>query len=463
MDNDEFLKKFRGRTEIVGKEGHMGLMNNLHNSIIGNKPKQKNINVKIKKKNTFDNDYRYVASIVKEEFNKNRDFVPQLKNLSVSMKLQNNNTNRNNNINIIKINSNERNNEINNFKKINKSTDNPIKLFKINEQNKNEDKERYNNKINNNNAMIKLPLIVSQTRESEKKYLNKRKLKKNKSFEKNNTFDNNSINNNNNLLRDKSFKKIQKINIIKNTNSNDKQDINNFSNKEEHYNNKIKLPEFNNKNSIYLSSKNLLEQNNSRNNLDIEKRYNDKLTKLQNDLDFIKRQIIKRQENDDLLNINNNIENNTKRNNIYVNNIDNKDQNYNYNNINELNNPYNFNNINNQENNNLKNNKVIKYYDRTNIINNNYKNKDEFYNVLRGKRSFTSSYKKQNLIKLNNKLDIINEEEEDKNTTNKYKFIKKKNFLEVLMEQRLNYQNKIPDDSIFKLNSNSEFEKYFLL
>ena len=155
------------------------------------------------------------------------------------------------------------------------------------------------------------------------------------------------------------------------------------------------------------------------------------------------------------MNINNNIENNTKRNNIYVNNIDNQDQNYNYNNINELNNPYNFNNINNQENNNLKNNKVIKYYDRKNIINNNHIFKDEFSNVLRGKRSLTSWDKKQNLIRLNNKLDIINEEEEDKNTTNKYKFIKKKNFLEVLMEQRLNYQNKIPDDSIFKLNSNS--------
>ena len=30
MDNNSFLNKFKGRTELVGKEGLLGIMNNLH-------------------------------------------------------------------------------------------------------------------------------------------------------------------------------------------------------------------------------------------------------------------------------------------------------------------------------------------------------------------------------------------------------------------------------------------------
>ena len=65
----------------------------------------------------------------------------------------------------------------------------------------------------------------------------------------------------------------------------------------------------------------------------------------------------------------------------------------------------------------------------------------------------------QNIPKIKNKLDIINEENEEDN--NKYitdvKFnnsIDKKenlNSLEILMKQRAHFQNKIPDDSRFKI------------
>ena len=41
MNKNSFLNKFKGRTEIVGKEGLLGIMNNLHMYIIGYpKPKK---------------------------------------------------------------------------------------------------------------------------------------------------------------------------------------------------------------------------------------------------------------------------------------------------------------------------------------------------------------------------------------------------------------------------------------
>ena len=446
MDNDLFLKKFKGRTEILGKDGHMGLMNNLHINIIGYKPKQRNNStVKIKKKQTLDNDYSYVTSVVKEEFNKNMNFIPQLKNLSVSMKLKNNYKNKNNKINIIQINNNKRGNntEIKNIRKINKSMENPIKLFKLEEQNKNVEKENHNkiNKNKNKNTIIKLPLISSQKIESEKKYLNKNiKIIKNNSFENKKNYNINSLSLNvNDLFKQKSEGKIQKITVRNNRINN--HEIN-TSSKEEYVDNKIQLPEYNK--NISLSSRNISNQNNFRSNFDIEKTYNEKLNKLQSDLDYIKKQIKNGQKKNNVFNINNNIESNNRTNNNYVNNINSYSQNYNKQN--------NFPDINNNNINNLKNSYNLNYYGKTNTTNNSYKKDRGFNYEKKEKRAFTSD-KKLNLFGLKNKLDIIEEEDDAQNKiNNNNRQIKNKNFLEILMEQRQYYQNKISDDSLFKLN-----------
>ena len=462
MDNDLFLKKFQGRTEVVGKEGNLGLMNNLHMNIIGYKKKPKDSGIRIKKKRTLDNDYSYVTSVVKEEFNKNIDFVPQLKNLSISMKMQNNDENKNNNLNIKRIKINERNDniEIKNLRKINKSMENPIRLFKFN---KNDEKEKYN-KINNNNLSIKLPVISSRKIESEKKYLNKNiKIIRNNNFEDKKNYNNNNGININDLLKQKSYNKIQKISLRNNRNNN--QEINSYS-KDEYIDNKTKLTEYNKNKNISLSSRNILNRNNLRSNFEIEKAYNDKLNKLQSDLDYIKKQIKKNQQNNNFFNLNNNnIENDNRTNNdyTYINNKDSRNQNYNknslknsyktnINNINDLKNSFNFNSINNNDNNAFGNNKIINfnYYDKTNRLNNNYKKDEIFDSEQKEIRAFTSD-KKQNLFGLNNKLNVIYEESETKDIMNNCRQIDNKNFLEKIMEQRQFYQNKIPDDSRFKL------------
>ena len=93
IDNEKnrkvFLKKFSGQMELVGKEGLLGIMNNLHTNIIGFKPKKirkPKIKIKIKP-------YEYVSSIVAEDFNKNQNFVSQLHKLSIFLKMPKNNRN----------------------------------------------------------------------------------------------------------------------------------------------------------------------------------------------------------------------------------------------------------------------------------------------------------------------------------------------------------------------------------
>jgi len=41
MDNNSFLKKFQGRTELIGKEGLLGVMNNVHINVNDYKYNQK--------------------------------------------------------------------------------------------------------------------------------------------------------------------------------------------------------------------------------------------------------------------------------------------------------------------------------------------------------------------------------------------------------------------------------------
>ena len=428
MDNDKFLKKFQGRTEQVGKEGIIGIMNNLRMNIVGNKEKpKKHLSVRIKRKQYPDNDYSYVSSIVKEEFNKNINFVPQIKNYSLLLKMPNSDQNINATNNRyekanLKLNSNVLKNNIN---KINKSMENPIKLFKFTEQNKTRDKrETIDSKNINNNKEIQLPLIISQKKEPENNIMNKKiPLTKNYSYEKSNMFGP-ILKSNNNMLKVNSYRNIQKI--IINNGLNNKQK-NNFS--QENMNNEIRKQEFNNSNN--LSSGNLINKDNNKNEIDIAKTYNKILNKLDNNyllLDSIKNKINKIQKNNSILDINNNSEHKGVNKNNHIN-----DNNHNNININ------------------LKD---------TNISNRIINNNELFFKEKNGKRSFTSSDSKPKLLGLNNKLDVINEEKDDdkstinvKNNDNKM-LMRKQNFLEILMHQRYMYQNKLPDNSRFKLNSN---------
>ena len=116
MKNELFLKKFKDSCELLGKEGPIGILNHLHNNISGFKPKK----VRIKKpQKKLEADYSYITSIVKEEFNKNKYFIPQLSVLLNQMKYRTNQMIYNNVIKTKEKNHNEeKNNLINNNKNI---------------------------------------------------------------------------------------------------------------------------------------------------------------------------------------------------------------------------------------------------------------------------------------------------------------------------------------------------------
>ena len=405
MDNNSFLRKFKGRTEIIGKTGLLPIMDNLHMNIIGYRPKQKkNLSIKLKNKRILDNDYSYVSSIVKEEFNKNKDFVPQLK-ISTS-----------NNSNLTNI--------------INKnSTKNPLKLYKIVEKDNDEKKviRNINTNIDNRKSM-KLPLINHKDKTIEKNILRKEnKLNVIKSYDKKNAF---TLKNK--FLNQDAPLKIKK-NILKNNRNYRK--INNQQNS------------FDIKKNYSLSSRNIFEKNNSKNDIiNIQNNYNNILNKIKNDfllLDSIKTRINKLQRNNSYLDNKNNIQLIDKKSPYELN-----DYNI-YNNENK--------NISTEKDNNLLNIKInnsLLNKTKNNTIDDN-SNKINYYkemNKLENEEiNFSDNIRK---IGLNEKYKI-REEISNKNiinNINKNNSEKNDNFLEKLMKQRLNYQNKIPDNSIFKIN-----------
>ena len=470
MDNNSFLNKFKGRTEIVGKEGLIGVMNNLHNNIIGYEQKQKiNTPLKFKRNKILDNEYSYIESIVKDEFNKNINFIPQLKSSIISNKVPDNIESQkiiNNNSNIINItNKNEKQNYginsgiKNNIKKFNyKSLENPKRLFKLVDnaymgQNGVINKENLNIKscILKKNKNKKLPIIVSHGINKEKNNLNKNNiLKVNKSYEKNNTFNinlkkqilnQNLYHKNNEDLAEKNIdKKYKKLNTFKEENLN-----------------KNKLSELYIKRNFseIFSSRNILRQKSSIEN--IEKTYNNILNKIKKDftlLDTLKDKINKIQKNNSFINEYKYRENLNKNNYELKNN--------NNNNINNINNINTYNNKNNSKNlninmNNIKDNmKNINNHNQYNNNNNNIINASDLNkNKIEEQKENYLNNCSDNYKKFDIKLEVINEEEDDKNTTNinNIENEKKQNYLEVLMNQRLYYQNnKIPDNSRFKLN-----------
>ena len=185
MENNLFLKKFKNSCELLGKEGPVGILNHLHNSIKGYKPKKiiKKI-TKIKQQKNPEYDYSYVSSIVKADFNKNINFMPQLSVLLNPMKFQNdeiyNNIVKRQEINKLEekklITAKNSDNNDNSVVKNKKPKTNGIKLNYIktnkNTKTKFEDKNELNyynsrkkrlilnNKLNfNNNSKEILPLI----------------------------------------------------------------------------------------------------------------------------------------------------------------------------------------------------------------------------------------------------------------------------------------------------------------
>ena len=418
MDNNSFLRKFKGRTEIIGKTGLLPIMDNLHMNIIGYRPKQKkNLSIKLKNKRILDNDYSYVSSIVKEEFNKNIDFVPQLK-ISAS-----NNSNLTNLIN-------------------KNSTKNPLKLYKIVEKDNDEKKviRNINTNIDNSKSM-KLPLINHKDKTIEKNILRKEnKLNVIKSYEKKNNF---ALKNK--FLNQDAPLKIKKK-ILKNNRNYRK--VNNLQNDNS----------FNIKKNHSLSSRNIFEKNNSKNDIiNIQNNYNNILNKIKNDfllLDSIKTRINKLQRNNSYLDNKNNIQLVDKKSpyelkdyNIY------NDENKNIN-IKKDNNLLNIRNnkslLNKIKNNTIDDNsKNINYYKEINYPK---KNEKFFGNKLeKEETNFSDNIRK---IGLNEKYKI-REEISNKNIINNINNDNSEqndNFLEKLMKQRLNYQNKIPDNSIFKIN-----------
>ena len=171
MDNNLLLRKFEGRTETSGKSEDKEKIENLNINFIGYKPEQKiHLNDKLKNQQLLDYDYSYVSSIVKEEFNKNINFVPKYRQMKKN----------NSHLKIY----------------FNKKSENPIKLIKINEQdktntNENDNKINMSNKTDNNNHKldnidknkdILLPLINFSDKRREKNILNI-KLKRIKSYE----------------------------------------------------------------------------------------------------------------------------------------------------------------------------------------------------------------------------------------------------------------------------------------
>ena len=380
MDNNSFLKKFEGRIETIGKSGINGIGENLNININDNKPESKKpLNEKL---NNLDYNFNHISSIVKEEFNKNKSFIPKFKRIKRS-------------------NSQTKNN-------YNQKSENPIKLIKfietdVNKVKENVHKVNINNKLDKDNKSIKLPLISSQSKTEEKSILNKNtKLKNIKNYESKN------------LELIKLLKRDKPIKIKKNYYNEIKPKIN-YSFQEK---NKFKeiYSIFNNKNNKSLSNRNILKQNNSKSDIIInkEKSYNNLFNSY--------------------LEYRNNKE---KIKDKYSNDYNDENKNINDDKINLFNNKI------------EKKLLIKKYY---NQINSSLINKEHIFNLPKEKKEYTSTENNKNHFLFNKKISIIKEENNDKIIENINNNQQNDNFLKILMKQRLIYQNKIPDNSRFKLN-----------
>ena len=491
MSENAFLKKFQGRMEQIGRSGYSEIMNNLHINIVDYLPKP----VKVTKPKVKVDKYGYIKSEVSEEFNKNINYMPQTKNLSLSPKKNKTEEIEKININNIKNIKNNKAENINKFniknnietnKKNKKEKEKPIKLFKniiINngKDNKmNKDNQKFNSKVSGNNNIaniiknlkiknnnklieskrishslnlnIKLPTI-SQIPSSPKKIINNKikiesNIKLNKSYKRGITYTPN--------LNDINFSNSQIINDNLKISFNKRLNSENGNLKKYIINNQSNLPKIDKKFNKFRNNendKNIKLYNKQNNNI---------LSSIKND--FLMLDSIKNRSS----NLNKRkfeIENNYSE--LNNNKISQENQIYNY--INDLTNsknlkPDHFRNLNESKNMNPQinlNNKFSKNYNRNNIYdsNENLNSKEKAaFGSNEEKKPNTSLDYIQNIPKLKNKLDIIHEESEDDNKyitdvkfNNSFGNKENLNSLEILMEQRAYFQKKIPKNSRFKL------------
>jgi hypothetical protein len=547
-------------------------MNNVHINVndykIKNK-KQKNSNIKGRRKASLKDEYHYIKSEISKEFNENKNFIPQLKSFSSSSKNIDNKDNMNKNnksinsknnlkeennkksnnhlaINIKnKNNENKKKNNNNNFdiketkgkvsNHVNKSKEKPVKIYKYPEQNKEKpvnQKQSKNQNINNNkkeinkndNNRIKSP-------ENNKNSFNNNKLKESRSknnINKNNiklppiipnsaspkTIKKNFISKSQKLNINKNYKRLNtftpalKINNINNDTSEKKSGslkeiiAKKMKNKKIQYDNSLSLPRLIINTQKDYSPKQSITQSNDyskrNNNNKIQNNYGNVLENIKKD--FLLLDSIKNRANTDRNNkkinyqIGNNSVNNTENNIKLINsdlfdnnkinnfsnrNIENNDNNYIVNNSHTYDKMNSYNSINSKFNlyNRNNNNNEMPFLNDLNVLNNNNSVSNRYNNMnnndfIDKEISLGSSERKKPhtsfdippvLPGLKKKLDIISEEEEDDNKyitdlnmNNNFGSAGNLNTLEILMKQRMVFQNKMPNNSRFKLKQNIE-------
>ena len=404
MDNNKFLKKYKGSCELVGKEGPLAILNNLHTNIIGYKP------IIIKKRKKVKNkepDYSYVQSIVKDDFNQNINYNPQLNNLLIGGRLRNNNFMY---INVVKSKGNNKNEENKNF--LDNSNFNKDLIRKKNKSGTVNIKPKYINKLNNDNENT-----------------NQKKLYKSKSNLTNFNIDSKEIlpliklrqQNKNQITPSKDLNKKSKNKkiftpILKRQNQ--RINRNNFSLNRINFNNEELLKR--NKSTLNIrSSNNNIFPNNIINNMNNDEnyiynyRYRDNYS--ENDNNMVNKILLKDEERK--INVRKKIINDR------INQINKNESGY------------------------LLNNKNILTYKNLNSLDNYYNNiKNQKYDFNTNEILVTKNKKNYNNFQDENNLYIINEvdEESNKKTINNiYNDMESSpNELEILMKQRQNYLEK---------------------
>ena len=486
MNENSFLKKFKGRTEQIGRGGISEVMNNVHINVIDYIPKKP----KIKKPKIKVDPFGHIKSEISEVFNENIKFQPRTKDISLSPKKNNNEDEKkikNNKFNKRysfdelkkenKNNSNIINNKFNIKSKVenkknientkgskNRKREEPIKILNnINNNNKsaiskrkfnnidNNRYQKYNEKNINNNKLIfskketnslplnlKLPLI-SKSPNKKKNIkdilLNNSNIQLNKKSERVNTYTPKIMNN----LLNSNHSQIFNSNIKKSSNNKINYKSGNMNNNI--INNKFNFPKIDKK---YIKNINIEKDNT--NNI---KLYNKQKDIILNNIknDFLMLNSIKSRANNNIsksqiFEDNNHYQNNNNIKN-YINTNNKEKSNY-------LNNINNYQDIRKQNNLNKNYNKIKS---RNNPI-----NEEINFEAKENKKPHTSFDAPQKIPKLINKLDIIHEENEEDNKyltdlpfNNSFENQENLNSLEILMKQRANFQNKIPNNSRFKL------------
>ena len=486
MKEDSFLKKFKGRTEQIGRNGYADIMNNVHINIVDYIPKPK----KVKKPKIKVDKYEHIRSSVIEEFNKNINFISQTKKISSPQKknkkeeiekINDNigiNNNKSNNIHKFNMKNNFENNKI---KVKEKEKEKPIKLLK---------NIKYNI-INNNDKNSPRVIQSSNIKNNKSTNINKKRI---------NHTENNYTNDNNELKESKkssnSIKlKLKLPKIPPQMFSSPKKNMNNLiidesnikKSKKSHERINTFTPMYNNKekSDIKIFNDNIKTSKNKRINTETNNLKNYIINKDNKDYNFPKinnkSYQFTKSENDKNIKIFNKqkdlILNNIKNDFLMLDSIKNKGNNLAKSQIQEKKNNYQIDNnklynyINNKDNNNKQffdySNKKNDSKELNKINNLNMNLSRNYYQNLNKNKSFetnddkmphTSFDSPKNIPKLKNKLDIIHEENEDENKyitdvkfNNSFEDREKLNSLEILMKQRAHFQNKIPKDSRFKL------------